>query len=365
MTYDVVVVGAGIVGCAAAVELAQAGVRVAVFDAGPIGAGASGRNAGLVEHPFDREQVALHDETVAILRDVLGDAFPTQPTGVLLLFEDERGAEQAVREAAAFPELTPELLAPDAVVTAEPSVRPGLWGCWMQTGYPVRPEAAVRRFAELARDRGATFVTDTPVALLHDGDGTVRGVVADGEAHRADVVLVAAGAASSALVDPTGQWQPVRPLWGVSVNLESAAGPRIPLVDGRSEGSVPSAFSLIPTPEELALGSTWLDDEPDGISWIARLGAEAAAFWPPVTEAAITGVRVCARPHAFDGRPLLGRVAGHRTLWTATGHGGRGVSTGAATARLIAATIIAGDDRDVPPALRADRAGPPPVTPSA
>lgn len=360
MTYDVVVVGAGIVGCAAAAYLAQAGVRVAVFDAGSIGAGASGRNAGLVEHPFDRDQAALHDETVAILRDVLGEAFPAQPTGALLLFEDERGAEQAVRAAAAFPELAPELLSPDAVVATEPSVRPGLWGCWMQTGYPVRPEAAVRRFADLARDRGATIVTDTPVALLRDGDGTVRGVAADGDAHRADVVLVAAGAASSALVDPTGQWQPVRPLWGVSVNLDSAVQPRLPLMDGQDEGGVPSAFSLIPTPGELALGSTWLADEPDGAPWAARLLADAATYWPSAADATVADVRVCARPHSFDGRPLLGRVAGHSTLWTATGHGGRGVSTGAATARLIAQAIVAGDDRDVPPPLRADRAGAPP-----
>src|SRR5436190_13163693 len=134
MTYDVVVVGAGIVGCAAAAYLAEGGVRVAVFDAGPIGAGASGRNAGLVEHPFDAEQVALHDETVAILRDVLGDALPAEPTGVLLLFEDERGAEQAVRDAAPFPALAAELLAPDAVLAAEPTVREGLWACRPATG---------------------------------------------------------------------------------------------------------------------------------------------------------------------------------------------------------------------------------------
>jgi len=361
MTYDVVVVGAGIVGCAAAASLAEGGARVAVFDAGPVGAGASGRNAGLVEHPFDREQVALHAETVAILRDVLGDAMPAQPTGLLLLLEDERAAEQAVRAAAAsHPELAPELLSPVAVAAAEPSVRPGLWGCRLQTGHPVRPAAAVGAFAELARAGGATIVTGTPVALLRDGDGTVRGVVADGETHRADVVLVAAGASSSTLVDPTGRWRPVRPLWGVSVTLDSPVRPRLPLMDGQEEGGVQTAFTLIPTPGDLVLGSTWLDDEPDGAPWAARLLAEAAALWPAAAGAAVADVRVCARPRSFDGRPLLGRVAGHDALWTATGHGGRGVSTGAATARLVAEAILAGDDRDVPPALRADRFAPPP-----
>ncbi|HET6505292.1 MAG TPA: FAD-dependent oxidoreductase [Baekduia sp.] len=359
MTYDVVVVGAGIVGCVTAASLARRGARVAVFDAGPVGAGASGRNAGLVEHPFEAEQVALHEETVAILRDVLGaDVVPAEPTGALLLFGDAAGAERAVAEAAAFPELAPALLAPGEVTALEPGVRDGLWGCLLATGHPLRPAAAVHRFAGLARERGATLVTDAPVALHRDG-GTVRGVVAGGEVHRADVVVVAAGAASSALVDPTGRWRPVRPVWGVSVSIDGGARPRVPLMDGRGE-LPPKAFSLIATPSELALGSTWLADEPDGAPWATQLLADAAAFWPAATTATIAATRVCARPHAFDGRPLLGPVAGDPTLWLATGHGGRGISTGAASAHLLADALLAGDAAAIPPALRADRAGPPP-----
>lgn len=359
MTYDVVVVGAGIVGCATAASLARRGVRVAVFDAGAVGAGASGRNAGLVEHPFDAEQVALHEETVAILRDVVGEAMPAQPTGLLLLFGDERGAQRAARDAAPFPELAPRVLAPEQVAVLEPGVRAGLWGCVLRTGHPLRPAAAVERFAQLARAGGATIVTDAPVAL-HREDGIVRGVVAGGEVVGAEAVLVAAGAASSALVDPTGRWRPVRPLWGVAVSLTGAPAPRVPLMDGRGEVP-PQAFSLIATPGDLALGSLWLDEEPDGERWAAQLLADAAAFWTPAAEAVVAGVRVCPRPHAFDGRPLLGRVAGQPTLWLATGHGGRGISTGAACARLVADAIVAGDDRDVPAPLRADRAGAPPA----
>ncbi len=45
---DVVVVGGGYCGLAAALELARAGVRVAALDAGALGAGASTRNGGMV-----------------------------------------------------------------------------------------------------------------------------------------------------------------------------------------------------------------------------------------------------------------------------------------------------------------------------
>ena len=45
---DVCVIGAGLTGLSAALELAAAGRTVAVFDAGPVGWGASGRNGGQV-----------------------------------------------------------------------------------------------------------------------------------------------------------------------------------------------------------------------------------------------------------------------------------------------------------------------------
>ena len=43
---DVVVVGAGVTGCAAALRLAQAGKRVRLYDARGVAEGASGRNGG-------------------------------------------------------------------------------------------------------------------------------------------------------------------------------------------------------------------------------------------------------------------------------------------------------------------------------
>lgn len=44
--YDVAILGAGLVGCAAAFELGRRGRRVGVFDQGEVNRGASGRNAG-------------------------------------------------------------------------------------------------------------------------------------------------------------------------------------------------------------------------------------------------------------------------------------------------------------------------------
>ncbi len=76
---------------------------------------------------------------------------------------------------------------------------------------------------------------------------------------------------------------------------------------------------------------------------------------PSIAEARVQGTLVCARPKSFDNRPILGRVPGAERLWLASGHGGRGMSLGAASGRLMADAIISGSDALVPPELSAAR----------
>src|SRR5260370_20845941 len=52
---DVVVVGGGIIGCGVAAELASRGVSVVLVERSQIGAGASGRNHGLIFRPEEPE----------------------------------------------------------------------------------------------------------------------------------------------------------------------------------------------------------------------------------------------------------------------------------------------------------------------
>jgi len=61
---DVVVIGGGIIGCAAAAMLADRGASVVLIEATAIGAGASGRNLGAIQHPFDPVLAPLYRESV-------------------------------------------------------------------------------------------------------------------------------------------------------------------------------------------------------------------------------------------------------------------------------------------------------------
>jgi glycine/D-amino acid oxidase-like deaminating enzyme len=346
MSNDVTIIGAGIVGCSTAYFLAQAGVRVTVYDPSGIAAGASGRNNGLVEHPYDDASAPLFFESVELLREWLGEAMPTEPIGALLLADDEVAARELLTHYSQFPELEPLLLDPEAARAEEPLLADGLWGCLLHTGFPISPLEATTAVADRARAAGAEFVLGEPVDLER--------LRSSGAA-----VMIAAGAHSTQLLGGLVPAGAITPLWGVIVLVDLPERPRHPIIEGtvtrglttgKIENRTP--FTLLDSPSWLAVGSTLLEgDEPRAEEWMPRLLKDGTRFVPSIEKARVKSSLVCARPKSFDNRPILGRVPGEDQLWLASGHGGRGMSLGAASGRLMAEAIIAGSDAGIVPEL--------------
>jgi glycine/D-amino acid oxidase-like deaminating enzyme len=359
---DVIIVGAGIVGCATAYFLASDGLSVTVVDPKGIAAAASGRNNGLIEHPYDAATVGLFDESVELLAQVLGDDFPSEPVGTLLLTHDQASAHELERQYGEFPSLAPQAFDPDQTRAAEPLLAPGLWGCMLATGYPIMPVEATTAFADLAREAGADFVLGEPISLIRESE-QVWGVASGADQYGADAVLICAGAASTAVLDGLVRPDIIKPFWGVIVAVELPRRPRHPLIEGplaaaNGGGSVAvdAPFTLLDSPSWLAVGSTMLEgEEPDTEPWVTLLLERGREFVPSIAQAQVRGVMACARPRSFDNRPILGRVPGQERLWIAAGHGGRGMSTGPASARLVAEAILAGRDGAIPFELSATR----------
>jgi glycine/D-amino acid oxidase-like deaminating enzyme len=341
---DVAIIGGGIVGCCAAVFLAEAGVRVDLYEQDEVASGASGRNSGSVQHPFDPVLRDLHVETLGLYRDLNDFELPAEAAGVLILARERAVLEPSVAEVArTSPELAAALLAPDELSRVEPAVAPGLWGCRLDTGYPVRPAAATRAFAKRAYAAGARF---------HEGEtawpwviaGRTRGVLAAGVRRPAGAVLVVAGPWTPEVIDPTRSWRPIVPVWGAVAEVEMDEPPRHVLEEAGVEavggGGPASIFSLVPADGQVSVGSTFLPEEPDAPAWAPTLRRAGERFVPGLRRAKVVGARACARPQSFDGRPLVGEVPDNEGLWTAAGHGPWGISAGPATARMIAEALL-------------------------
>lgn len=358
---DVAVIGGGIVGCAVAAFAAEGGARVRLYERERLAAGASGRNSGLVQHPLDAGLTELFDASVALYRE-LGHGFslPADPVGVLFVGEDS-GALEPVRVAIAssFPELVAQPLQDDELHAAEPGLARDLAAFRLHTGYPVPPAAATEAFAARARAAGAELlegVAARPVVRA----GRVDGVRTDAGIEPADSVVVAAGPWSSELVDPSGSWQPIAPLWGVNVELRLGLTPRHALEQPgietlTGEAGLPGTiFSLVTHDGVSALGSTFLAEEPDAAALAPVLIERGTRFVPELPRATLVSVRACARPLSVDGRPLLGPAGDADGLFIAAGHGPWGVSLGPQSARLVADAAL-GRTVEIPPPLQALR----------
>ena len=364
----VAVIGGGIVGCTAAALLAEAGRSVTLIEATAIAAGASGRNSGAIQHPFDPVLLPLHLETLAMYRDLaetdLGFAFPSEPAGILLLTDDPEAARSRAAElGAAFPELNAEALDPDAVAAAEPALSPGWSAVRLATGYPATPDGATRALAARAVKAGATLRIGLAARPWLD-DGHVRGVTLDdGQQLSADQVLVAGGPWTPEILERDPIWPGITRTWGVTVQLELADPPHHILEEGVvhtvnvATGLDGSLFSLVAVDGVVTVGSTFVSDQPDPDALAPGLVQRGSAFVPALADATVIGVRLCARPQSFDGHPFIGPVPGVQGLSVCAGHGPWGISTGPGSAALVVDQILGRTDR-VPAELRSDRTPP-------
>jgi glycine/D-amino acid oxidase-like deaminating enzyme len=377
---DVAVIGGGMIGAAASAFLSDAGLRVRLYERTAIAAGASGRNSGIVQHPFDPILAGLYHASIEEYRRLAsgdaGFAIPDEPAGMLYV---GRNAEVARRAAAAWqaawPASSPEVLAAEELHRLEPSLAEDLVACRLAIGFPAPPASATKTFAAVGRRNGVEIVIAPARPEIVAGQAS--GVRVGDRIEPAGAVLIAAGPWTPDLLDPTGAWRPIHPIWGVVASLALDPAPRhalesadisiepddpgdkrpSPEIHEPSDAEVD--FSLVSSAGSSALGSTFLPAEPDPEAWLPALRRVGARYVPGIAGAPLIGLRHCARPVSADGRPLIGAIAGVTGLYVAAGHGPWGISTGPGSARLIADLILGRIDAGaVPEALDPARFGP-------
>ena len=109
--FDVIVVGAGIIGCAIAREVARAGLATCILEARDVGAGATRASAGMlvpyIEAPDDGglhelavRSFKLYDEFISELRGEGAD-IEYRRCGTLQVAQDSAAATQLIAQASA------------------------------------------------------------------------------------------------------------------------------------------------------------------------------------------------------------------------------------------------------------------------
>ncbi len=327
-TPSVTVIGAGIVGAAAAFHLSRAGAAVRLIDrrAEP-GRGVTGQSFGWVNYitidPL-AEPVMYRHRQAAIekyqkLNAGLDHRLFDRPTGSLVWKASEAETERWVEihsgsgsstvmvEDIAFGKLVPAFAAPPRIAAHA------------MDDIALDAAQGAALFVEAAVEAGAQVHLRQAVDLIDvAGDGKVDSYLGDSR-HRSDYVVVAAGAASERFLSaflPDGSIGE-SPVALVTIAVERAEigcilqGPDIEVrkLDDRTLLAVTAA------PE----------DEDDEVSrqYVGQAALEAIARrMPSIGRSRVVSVSVGKRPMPSGGRPLVGPVPGAPSVLAAVAHPG-------------------------------------------
>lgn len=373
-SYDAVVVGAGVIGLAAAWEIVRDGGSVALVDRDAPGAQATRVAAGMLapvaEAAYGEERLlgltlasaAAYPGFVAALEAATGTEVGHMSCGALhvALDRDEAAELRRRRDFLTGLGFEVEWLGPSACRDLEPGLAPGFHGgiriadeaaidprllteALVEAATGSEPEGAVRPAGEAHAD----LFRDEVRELVVDGAGNAAGVrLADGQTIGGGSVVVATGAWGGAAAAwlPPDQRPPVRPVKGQILEL----GPRHGVGDRAGE---PIANGIVATERvylvpradgRLVVGATVEEQGFDtavtagGIFELLREGYRAL---PDLAEMELIEATAGPRPASPDNVPLIGPDPRLPGLVHASGHYRNGILLAPLTGRAVADAV--------------------------
>ncbi|HEX2449529.1 MAG TPA: glycine oxidase ThiO [Gemmatimonadales bacterium] len=341
-TYDVVVVGGGVVGAACARELARNGRRVAILDPGGARGQAWRASAGLLAPQIEGRQGDLLFELGLAGRELYSDLAETlrEATGIDVGLWRGGSASLAMTEAEAD-DLRSKVawqrqqghvcdwLGADEVRERYPWVGDSVGALWAPHESALDPVRLVDAFRADARAHAAELIDDEVVGLDRRGD-QITGVTGRRGRYSAGAVLLAAGAwvrLLSGLPRPLA----VEPVRGQMVALQWPDGVERAIVYHRD-------CYLLARGDEAIAGSTmeYVGYDPSVTSsGLGRVLSAVVALCPPLGNLSVSRSWAGLRPMTPDGLPILGPEPRLPGLWYAAGYGRHGVLLAGITAMLL------------------------------
>ena len=358
---DVVVVGAGIIGCAIAHELAARGVAATVFDPRPPGGGATQASAGMLAPYIEAHErgplldlgvrsLRLYDDWIAGLRQESGIDVEYRRIGTLEVAFETRHADELRRSAAHLREPLQTWMDGDSARAAHVALGRQVAGALFTAthGYVAAPQLT-SALAAAAERRGARFQRSTIRSLAARGSALALDT-SDGEIIPPTVVL-AAGAWTNQIVGSGPGVPPLRPVRGQLLHLGWNGAPVNTILWG------PECYIVPRVDGTLLVGATVEDvgfDERVTTAGLRDLLDAVSEVLPSAWDATFLAARVGLRPATPDDLPVIGQDARLPGLVHASGHFRNGVLLAPLTAQLIADWIL---DKQTDPALDVLRPG--------
>lgn len=372
---DIVIIGAGVAGCATAAHLLQLdpSLDVLLLDRAHVGAGSTSRSMAAFRHQWSvAPHVAFSRYASTLYERFAEEGRPVnfRRNGYLFLYEEESDLERArlrvQRQQSLGVEgvqvLAPEQLA-DAVPCGHAIAVNGLAGAVLgsRDGF-LDALAVAQAFLDEARAAGLTYRPGTRVTAIEASKGRVRGArTADGEEIAADRIVNAAGPWSVEVARSAGLDLPLRPAKRYLYQTRPLRETDVsgwPMVIGRqnahfrpAEGNTlilaweqrPDPLAGIPEGDGLWVNQDRIEpgyglgQEEYGIAIVAILAERVPMMAEKIALAHVTCGWYTMTP---DHKAILARDPRLSGLYHATGFSGHGIMHGAATGCCMAELLL-------------------------
>jgi glycine oxidase len=349
-SWDVIIIGAGIIGLALAIELNKRGLRVLIVDKGEPGREASWAAGGmLADFPLEMPRALsdlaaasarMYPEFVHELEDESRLKIDLRAEGALVFIDDAIDhAIDAALDPALRPALLPASVSPQSVAQLEPNLSTSNLSTLTALHLPERsvdPRHLTAAAVAAAKHRGIDFSSGDQVLSVVVDDGKAVGVRTSKTRFAAATVVNCAGAWAGQIAPYNF---PTRPVKGQMLCVVMKQKEMV-----RHVIRTPNVYLIPRTDGRLLIGAT---QEEVGFNkqtvpeTIQKLHRSALDVVPNLAEARILEAWAGLRPGTPDALPILGATE-TPGYFVATGHFRDGILLAPVTAKVMG-RVIAGE----------------------
>ncbi len=349
-TFDVAIVGAGIVGAACAAALSREGLIIVVIDKDGIANGTTAAGMGHIVVMDDSEaQFALTHYSQKLWQK-FAEELPAdceyERCGTIWVAADEEEMNEVRRKHAFYKDrgIATEILDERSLREAEPNLAQGLaGGLLVKSDSVVYQLAATRFLMEKAISNGTQLRTGNRVIQISDGEVQLE----NGDKIFASDIINAAGSYAAELspqlnIKKRKGHLVITDRYPNFVSHQLIELGYLRSAHGKDTDSV--AFNVQPriTGQILLGSSRQFGAETNEIDnkIVKRMTTRAFEYMPKLKDISVVRIWTGFRPATPDNLPYIGKIPGFDNVYAAAGHEGLGITTSLGTAELIADEII-------------------------
>lgn len=365
---DVLIIGAGIIGCSIAYYLAKEGVETVIIERDDIASGSSGACDGFIflqsKTPGIHLKMALQSaKFYENLASDLSRELEYRKCGSTVVAENQeeldylRNLVIRQQKEGLDIQVVSATNAHSKVLHLASHIQ-GASICAQDA--QVNPIMATLAFADAARDRGARMFTGSPVSAMEMGEKGKEKYISDittGKGKiKADTVVVAAGAETPSILRMIGKDLPIIPRRGQILVTEPL--PRIidclltsvSYLTAKFSPEAAKSLQCGVTFEQTERGNLLIGSTREFVGYNRRttytglttVAKNAVKLMPKCAEFKVIRSFAGLRPHTPDNLPILGPIDNIKNLIIASGHGGDGIALAPITGRLVGELITEG-----------------------